>query len=65
MSDKFYEVNGKPMDKGEKIFVTVCLIIFFPLVLLGALFDVITKHRVLYVNVNKPMSGHCNNLLHR
>jgi len=58
MSNHFYEVNGKPMDKGEKIFVTVCLIIFSPFVLLGVLFDAVTKHRTLYVNVNKPWEMH-------
>lgn len=51
-------VDGKPTTKGENIFVIICIVIFFPLVLVGVLFDFITKNRTLYINVNKPWEMH-------
>ena len=47
--------------KGEKVFVTTMLIIFFPFALMGALFDLITKGRTLYINVNRPWEMHLGN----
>lgn len=37
---------------GEKIFVYSCMTIFFPFVILGFIFDVITKGRTLYINID-------------
>lgn len=44
--------------RGENIFATICLVVFFPFVLIGFLFDIITKNRTLYINVDKPWKMH-------
>jgi hypothetical protein len=48
------KLNSNTITKGETIFATIMIIIFFPLVIIGFLFDIITKNRTLYINVNKP-----------
>lgn len=56
--------NQKQYTRGENIFATICLIIFFPLVLIGILFGIITKNRTLYFNVNKPWEMHLGDRPH-
>jgi hypothetical protein len=51
-------------SNGQQIFVIFMLILFFPFVLLGVLFDLITKHRVLYFNVYKPWEMHLGDSPH-
>lgn len=58
------ELNGKPITGYENIFATICIIIFFPLVLMGVLFDIITKNRTLYFNINKPWKMHLGDRPH-
>jgi hypothetical protein len=51
-------VDGKPVTRGENVFVTICIIVLFPFVLIGKLFDVLTGNRTLYINVDKPWEMH-------
>ncbi len=58
------ELDGKPITRGENIFAIIMIIILFPFVLMGVLFDILTKNRTLYINVNKPWEMHLGDKPH-